>query len=72
MKRSKCTFFKKESHYLGHLLTIEGVKSQLEKIKVIAELKPLSIQKGVREFLGMVGCYRKFINRFADAARPIT
>ena len=29
-------------------------------------------QKGVREFLGMVGYYRKFINRFADAARPMT
>ena len=29
-------------------------------------------QKGVREFLGMVGYYRKFINRFAEAARPMT
>ena len=29
-------------------------------------------QKDVREFLGMVGYYRKFVNRFADAARPMT
>ena len=29
-------------------------------------------QKGVREFLGMINYYRKFINRFADATRPIT
>ena len=29
-------------------------------------------QKGVREILGMVGYYRKFINRFADATRPMT
>ena len=29
-------------------------------------------QKGVREFLGMFGYYRKFINRFADATRPMT
>ena len=27
---------------------------------------------GVREFLEMVGYYRKFINRFTDAARPMT
>ena len=29
-------------------------------------------QKGVREFLEMVGYYREFINRFANAARPMT
>ena len=29
-------------------------------------------QKGVREFLGMVGYYSKYINRFANAARPMT
>ena len=35
-------------------------------------MKPPKNQKGVREFLGMVGYYRKFISRFADAARPTT
>ena len=35
-------------------------------------MKPLTNQKGVGEFLGMVGYYRKFISRFADAARPMT
>ena len=35
-------------------------------------MKPPTNQKGVREFLSMVGYYRKFISRFADAARPMT
>ena len=35
-------------------------------------MKPPKNQKGVREFLGMVGYYRKFISRLADAARPMT
>ena len=35
-------------------------------------MKPPTNQKGVREFLGMVGYYRKFISIFADAARPMT
>ena len=35
-------------------------------------MKAPTNQKGVREFLGMVGYYRKFINRFADAAGPMT
>ena len=35
-------------------------------------MKSPTNQKGVREFLGMVGYYRKFISRFTDAARPMT
>ena len=31
MKMSKCSFFKKELHYLSHLLTTEGIKPQPEK-----------------------------------------
>ena len=31
MKRNKGLFFKKELHYLGHLLTTEGIKPQVEK-----------------------------------------
>ena len=72
MKRSKYCFFKKEIHYLGHLLTTNGIKLQTENVKAISELNPFTNQKGIREFLRMVGCYRKFINRFADAARPLT
>ena len=72
LKKSKCAFFKKELYYLGHLLTTEGIKPQFEKVKAIHEMKPPNNPKGVREFLGMVGFYRKFINRFADAARSIT
>ena len=72
LKKSKCSFFKKKLYYLGHLLTTEGIKPQNEKVKAIHEMKPPTTPKGVREFLGMVGYYRKFINRFADAARPLT
>ena len=72
MKKSKCSFFKKELHYLGHLLTRDGIKPQPEKVETLSNLKPPTTAKGVREFLGMVGYYRKFISRFADAARPLT
>ena len=50
MKKSKCSFFKKELHYLGHLLTTDGLKPQPEKVKAISELKPPTTAKGVREF----------------------
>ena len=72
MKKSKCDFFKKELHYLGHLLTRDGIKPQPAKVEALTNLKPPTSAKRVREFLGMVGYYRKFISRFADAARPLT
>ena len=72
LKKSKCSFFKKELYYLGHLLITEGIKPLIEKVKAIHEMKPPMTQKGVREFLGRVGYYRKFINSFADAARTLT
>ena len=71
LKKSKCAFFKKELHYRGHILTTNGIKPQTEKIKAICDMNPPTNQKGVREFLGMGGYYIKFINRFADAARPM-
>ena len=48
------------------------IKPQSEKIKAISEMKSPKNQMGVREFLGMVSYYQKFINRFADAASPMT
>ena len=62
LKKSKCSFFKRELYYLGHLLTTEGFKPQIEKVKAIHEMRPPTNPKGVREFLGMVGYYRKFMN----------
>ena len=72
LKKSKCLFFKQELHHLGQLLTTKGIKPQSKKVKAISKIKLPKNQKGVREFLGMVDYYMKFINRFADTARPMT
>ena len=48
-KRSKCSFFKKELHYLGHLIKTDSSKPQREKVKAILDLRTPTTQKGVRE-----------------------
>ena len=50
LKKSKCSFFKKEIHYLGNLLTTDGVKPQLDEVKAIHGMKPPRNPKEVREF----------------------
>lgn len=68
----KCNFLKKETEYLGHILTPQGVKPNPNKIKVIQDLKLPSTVKQIKQFLGITGFYRKFIKDYAKIAHPIT
>ena len=43
-----------------------------EKLESIKEMPPPTTPKEVKQFLGLIGYYRKFIPRFADVARPLT
>ena len=72
LKLSKCDFFKREIHYLGHLLSAEGIRPNPEKVTSISEMPAPQTPKEVKQFLGLVGYYRKFIPRFSDIARPLT
>ena len=72
MKREKCDFFKKHLQYLGHLVSEEGFEPLPEKIKSIKDMPPLKTAKEVKQFLGLVGYYRKFVPRFADLSRSLT
>ena len=64
--------FQRRNHPGTRKVTTKGIQPQSEKVKAISEKKPPRNQKGVREFLGMVGYCRKLINRFADDTRPMT
>lgn len=68
----KCNFLKRETEFLGHVLTPEGVKPNPNKIKVIQELKLPNTLKQIKSFLGVTGYYRKFIRDYAKIAYPIT
>ena len=72
LKRSKCEFFKKHIHYLGHLISDEGIAPLPEKLDSIRHMPCPTSAKEVKQFLGLVGYYRKFVPRFADISRPLT
>ena len=65
LKASKCSFFKKHIQYLGHLVSGDGMEA-------VENMPPPKTPKEVRQFLGLVGYYRKFVPKFADIARPLT
>ena len=72
LKLSKCEFFKKHIHYLGHLISDEGIQPLPEKLEAVRQMPPPVSAKEVKQFLGLVGYYRKFVPRFADISRPLT
>ena len=72
LKLEKCCFFKKHIQYLGHLISADGIQPLPEKLKSIAKMPAPRNPKEVKQFLGLVGYYRKFVPRFADISRVLT
>ena len=72
MKRSKCDFFKKHIHYLGHLISADGIRPLKDKLDSIHDMPAPRNAKEVKQFLGLVGYYRKFVPRFAALSRSLT
>ena len=72
MKCSKCDFFKSEIHYLGHLISAEGIGPLPNKLDCIRNMPVPKDVKEIKQFLGLTGYYRKFVPWFADISRPLT
>ena len=72
MKHSKCNFFKSKIHYLGHLISVDGISPLPDKLDTIKNTPAPKDMKEMKQFLGLTGYYRKFVPRFADISRPLT
>ena len=72
LKLQKCNFFKRHIQYLGHLISSEGIHPLPEKLESIKNMSTPSSPKQVKQFLGLVGYYRKFVPLFSDILRPLT
>ena len=71
LKEVKCNFLKKHIQYLGHIISGEGIAPVQEKLESIQEMLPPKNPKEVKQFLGLIGYYRKFVPHFSDLARPL-
>ena len=71
LKPTKCDFFKNEITYLGHQVSVEGMKPGIGNLKGIAKMAPPTMATGIRRFLGATGFYRRFIKGYAKIAQPL-
>ena len=71
-KFSKCEFWLKEVGFLGHVMLGEGIAVDPTKVQSVTDwLAPTSVGE-IRNFLGLVGYYRRFIENFSTIAKPMT
>ena len=68
----KCQWGLTKVEFLGHVVGHGKVSPAQLKVKAVAEFEMPKTKKAVRQFLGLVGYYRRFIPNFADHTFNLT
>ncbi|KAI3808860.1 hypothetical protein L1987_24823 [Smallanthus sonchifolius] len=71
-KFSKCKFWIREVHFLRHVINKKGIHVDPSKIEAIKNWESPRTPTEVRQFLGLAGYYRRFIENFSKIALPLT
>ncbi|MCO5596763.1 hypothetical protein L7F22_050832 [Adiantum nelumboides] len=71
INHKKSEFFLEEIHYLGHIISKDGIRMDPQKLEIInAWPEPRNLHE-LRSFIGMCSYYRRFIAKFSAIAEPL-
>ncbi|KAJ0623757.1 putative nucleotidyltransferase, Ribonuclease H [Helianthus annuus] len=71
-KFSKCEFWLREVQFLGHVVNGNVIHVDPTKIEAIKNWESPNTPTEIRQFLGLAGYYRRFIENFSKIAQPLT
>ncbi|KAK1415010.1 hypothetical protein QVD17_30779 [Tagetes erecta] len=71
-KLSKCEFWIREVHFLGHVVNEKGIHVDPAKVESIQNWPTPKTPSEIRQFLGLAGYYRRFTEGFSKVAQPLT
>ena len=72
LKSKKCNICCNKVHFLGHIITPDGIQVDPAKTAAIDRWPVPKDVKEARAFYGLASYYRKFIKNFASIAAPIS
>ena len=64
----KLKFLRPEVAYLGHIIDREGVRPDPKKLEAVQDSPIPKNPKNIKQFLGLLGYYRRFIEGFSKIA----
>ncbi|GJX01368.1 putative reverse transcriptase domain-containing protein, partial [Tanacetum coccineum] len=67
----KCEFWIPRVQFLGHVIDSEGIHVDPAKIESIKDWTSPKSPTEIRQFLGLAGYYRRFIEGFSKIAKPM-
>ncbi|GJV88731.1 putative reverse transcriptase domain-containing protein [Tanacetum coccineum] len=71
-KFSKCDFWIRIVQFLGHLIDSQGLHVDPAKIEAVKNWASPTTPTEIRQFLGLAGYYRRFIEGFSKIAKSLT
>jgi len=71
LKPEKFLLYQKSVSFLGHVVSSQGISTDPNKIKLVAEWPTPQFLQDVRTFLGLAGYYRRFVAGFGRIAGPL-
>ncbi|GJR76212.1 putative reverse transcriptase domain-containing protein [Tanacetum coccineum] len=71
-KFSKCEFWISRVQFFGHVIDYRGIHVDPSKIESIKDWASLKTPTEIRQFLGLAGYYRRFIEGFSKIAKTMT
>lgn len=70
VQQDKGSFFQEKLHYLGHIISANGIQTSPEKTAALLETPKLNNKQQLLSFLGVVNYYGKFVPSPSTLAHP--
>ena len=71
LKSTKCNLFRTSVPFLGRIVGRAGLECDPNKLSAVANWIPPTTIKGVCEFLGFTGYYRRFVPDYSTVVQPL-